>query len=331
MKKLVDLSAIYEFTLTRKFTSYEELITYFKQFSKGYFKERGYYCEEHHIIPKCAGGSDEEENLVYLDLAHHAIAHDLLYREYLAKGDKVLAQKNLNAATRIIGAYNKYLDTIPEDVIKLRCSIKQDSIDFYTANPQFKGFKYVTDGNVSKRIHPNDLEVFLKDNPTFRIGRAFNNGAGSIWVTDGEQSIVVKQEDIETFFKEHPTWKRGMGKTKKHTFKNPTGTMPPTTLGKIWVHKGTKRKNILPEELSTYEKEGWIKGSGNSKTNLGKKTIHKENEMMNVPIEDLEKWLSQGWELGRTEDFKNNLREAALKSWAIRKSQNQTQGQDALK
>ena len=331
MKKLVDLSNVSEFTLTRKFNSYEELIAYFKQFPKSYYKEKGYYCEEHHILPKCAGGTDEMENLIYLDLAHHAIAHDLLYREYLAKGDKVLAQKNLNAATRIIGAYNKYLDTIPEDVIRLRCSIEQDSIDFYTANPQFKGFKYVTDGKVSKRIHPNDLETFLKNNPTFRIGRVFNNGAGSIWATDGEQSIVVKQEDIETFFKEHPTWKRGMGKTREHKFKNPTGAMLPTTLGKIWVHKGTERKNILPEELSTYEKEGWIKGSGNSKTNLGKKTIHKENEMKNVPVEDLEKWLSQGWELGASDLFKENNKKAAVKRWDSRKRKIQIQSQGVLK
>lgn len=38
----------------------------------------GEYKERHHIIPKCMGGSDDEENLVDLLLREHIIAHKLL-------------------------------------------------------------------------------------------------------------------------------------------------------------------------------------------------------------------------------------------------------------
>ena len=38
----------------------------------------GEYKEQHHIIPKCMGGSDDEENLVDLLLREHVIAHKLL-------------------------------------------------------------------------------------------------------------------------------------------------------------------------------------------------------------------------------------------------------------
>jgi hypothetical protein len=36
--------------------------------------------ERHHVIPKCMGGSNREENLVYLTAKEHFIAHKLLVR-----------------------------------------------------------------------------------------------------------------------------------------------------------------------------------------------------------------------------------------------------------
>lgn len=38
------------------------------------------YCEEHHIIPKCLGGSDESDNLVKLSAREHFVAHLLLHK-----------------------------------------------------------------------------------------------------------------------------------------------------------------------------------------------------------------------------------------------------------
>ena len=40
------------------------------------------YCEKHHIIPKCMGGTDELENLVLLPAKAHYIAHLLLCKIY---------------------------------------------------------------------------------------------------------------------------------------------------------------------------------------------------------------------------------------------------------
>lgn len=37
------------------------------------------YCEKHHFIPKCMGGTNESWNLVYLTAKEHFIAHHLLY------------------------------------------------------------------------------------------------------------------------------------------------------------------------------------------------------------------------------------------------------------
>lgn len=39
------------------------------------------YSERHHIVPRCIGGTDDEENLIYLTLKEHFIAHKLLHEE----------------------------------------------------------------------------------------------------------------------------------------------------------------------------------------------------------------------------------------------------------
>jgi hypothetical protein len=40
------------------------------------------YVEKHHIVPKCMGGSNAKDNLVYLTAREHFLAHRLLVRIY---------------------------------------------------------------------------------------------------------------------------------------------------------------------------------------------------------------------------------------------------------
>lgn len=40
------------------------------------------YCEEHHIVPRCLGGSDDKSNLVKLTPEEHYVAHQLLVKLY---------------------------------------------------------------------------------------------------------------------------------------------------------------------------------------------------------------------------------------------------------
>ena len=42
----------------------------------------GVYIEKHHIIPKCMGGSDSDDNLVKLTAEEHFVAHQLLVKIY---------------------------------------------------------------------------------------------------------------------------------------------------------------------------------------------------------------------------------------------------------
>ena len=58
--------------------TYDEFINNIKNVRENtYFK----HSERHHIIPRCIGGTDEEENLIYLTYREHFIAHKLLAEE----------------------------------------------------------------------------------------------------------------------------------------------------------------------------------------------------------------------------------------------------------
>ncbi len=59
---------------------YDQLIS--KAQSENRKKNFGVYYENHHITPKCMGGSDEQANLILLTAREHFLAHWLLYRIY---------------------------------------------------------------------------------------------------------------------------------------------------------------------------------------------------------------------------------------------------------
>lgn len=49
------------------------------------------YSERHHVVPKCIGGEDTEENLVDLTPEEHFLAHQLLVKMYPGAGKLVFA------------------------------------------------------------------------------------------------------------------------------------------------------------------------------------------------------------------------------------------------
>lgn len=71
--------------------------------------------EEHHILPKCMGGSDEKDNLILLTTAEHFKAHVLLSRAYPKNGKLALA------CVRMMDSWQgKQLDLIAEEFAEIR-------------------------------------------------------------------------------------------------------------------------------------------------------------------------------------------------------------------
>lgn len=64
------------------------------------------YCERHHILPKSVGGSDAEDNLVWLTAREHLIAHRLWVRFESDKISRRKAQSALWAMVTMRGKDN---------------------------------------------------------------------------------------------------------------------------------------------------------------------------------------------------------------------------------
>lgn len=65
------------------------------------FRERpDCYCEKHHIVPKCLGGTNEESNLVILTAREHFIVHHLLYKIYPNNNKIFFALSAMNMVKR---------------------------------------------------------------------------------------------------------------------------------------------------------------------------------------------------------------------------------------
>ena len=61
------------------------------------------YKEEHHIIPKCAGGTNDKWNRIYLSVREHMLAHKLLkragYPDHTTSDDETSV---ISAAVRVL-------------------------------------------------------------------------------------------------------------------------------------------------------------------------------------------------------------------------------------
>jgi hypothetical protein len=78
---------------------YDELIKKYGRTEK----PEGIYTEGHHVTPKSMGGSDENENIVYLTAKEHYIAHFLLWKLY-RNTEMAYAFRLMNANRGILGS-----------------------------------------------------------------------------------------------------------------------------------------------------------------------------------------------------------------------------------
>ena len=143
----------------------------------------GEYKEQHHIIPKCMGGSDDEENLVDLLLREHVIAHKLLAdiypgcddvqyafwmmcncREY----DDVVTPVEYEAARKIFSENHPMKN--PEVAAKAGKTLKE----YYENNPEARETKskalkeYYENNPEARETKSKALKEYYENNPEAR-------------------------------------------------------------------------------------------------------------------------------------------------------------------
>lgn len=89
--------------------TYTEFINSIKESRENKWFE---YSERHHVIPRCLGGSDDEDNLIYLTYREHFIAHKLLMEENPNNRDLILAVHLMS--------FNEEREVTPEEYAEAR-------------------------------------------------------------------------------------------------------------------------------------------------------------------------------------------------------------------
>jgi hypothetical protein len=111
-------------------------------------------------------------------------------------------------------------------------------------------------------------------------GWAFGGSeSGTIWVNDGEKTRKVDPSSIPK------GWERGR-----------LDFAP--TRGHLWIHLGNRAKVIPPEEVSTYEGQGWALGFPPLMRGLIWLRSPETEERCRVRPEEVSKYVDEGWVLG---------------------------------
>lgn len=102
------------------------------QLNRENIKDKDNYQERHHIIPKCMGGSNDEENLIYLYPQEHYYAHSLLAKE---NPENI----PLNQAWFLIAHENKELEISAEDYAIMKINFSKAQSEFFSGvnNPMY--------------------------------------------------------------------------------------------------------------------------------------------------------------------------------------------------
>ena len=238
---------------------------------RGRFNCEG-YCERHHIVPRCMGGGDEEDNLIDLYAREHFEAHRILALENPHNKSLTYAWWCMSVLTNKDTMMRETLSAKEYEEVKQIYSKLQSEREISEdtrkkISDTMKGRKY----DLSRRQH---ISESLKDNPNVGI-------VGLITIYKNQEIKRVQQVELpkyiddgwilgrppmsqetkdkisrgnkgkDNFFKGK---KRGC-QTKEHTYK-----CTAYKKGQIHINNGIVSKMINKEDFEKYEQQGFVRG-----------------------------------------------------------------------
>jgi len=132
------------------------------------------YKEKHHIIPRCLGGKDDKENLVWLTAREHFICHFLLTKIY--NRETIEWYKMVNAFLMMkcnSVLQERYFNSRLYDTLRNKFSLLQSKKQKGEGNSQFGTIWMFNDKlRKNKKVPKNDLEKLINDG--WKKGRKLN-------------------------------------------------------------------------------------------------------------------------------------------------------------
>lgn len=251
-------------------------------------KHQGIYYEEHHIVPKCLGGTNDPENLVLFTAREHFIAHWLLTKIYPNEPSIIFAfnsfSMKLHGATNHIGQIDSYSTSrnYERARIKIVELMKTDINPFREYNKSLFDTTYVNNGIISKRIKKTELQKYMD----------------SGWVR-GRIKFKRIKPTAET--------RQKMSKSKKGRPAN-QGSIDFFKNNKhYWISKDGKTKQIFEKDLQKYLDDGWVRGRHILRNIQPNEICYmtKNSLIVQAPIDWKNTYLKYGWNECTERDYKN--------------------------
>lgn len=149
------------------------------------------YAENHHIIPKCMSGTDDECNITRLTTREHYLAHWLLYKIYptnwkISNAFFWMATENKKNNRRITSRqYDR-----AKIAMSLNCSARMHSV----GNPMYKE---IARAKISEQMKGdnNPMRRYPERNHVLNGGLTPSMGDAK-WYTDGKKSKYFRPGDV---------------------------------------------------------------------------------------------------------------------------------------
>ncbi len=272
--------------------TYEDLINNAKKECRQ--RGTGIYFENHHIIPRCMNGTDDNTNLILLTAREHFVAHWLLVKIYpdnfkliYALNSFALTNSGRRSGCSHLYKYARelYIQALKHDDVWKRKMAKSLSELIWVKNEKTGD---------CLRIHKNSLDSFL-----------------SLGYTNGrfiKHRISPSKETREKISKSHK------GKTCTTEQKQ---VLSQNGKNKVWICNGIENKHIQKEELEIYLNCGWNRGRLKNANSFGKTRnrvqLTKDGCYKYAKPEDVDDLLFAGWVRGsplighHQTDFQRNI------------------------
>ena len=191
------------------------------------------YTENHHITPRCMGGTDDSDNLVRLTPEEHYVAHQLLVRIYPDNHKLVYAAMMMCANRKGNKVYGW---------LRKRLSLSQKLNTLGTQNSQF-GTKWVHRNGKAIKINGEELTQFLDEG--WSLGRSEKAVKIPVLRPEGVYSekynwILQEEDQIISEFDSHKSINRILS---KRGFKNREGNQILSVWLKSKGREPLKRRN----------------------------------------------------------------------------------------
>lgn len=110
------------------------------------------YCEKHHVLPKCMGGTNDPENIVKLTPEEHFVAHQLLVKIHPDNHSLALAASKMCVSSRMTsGRMGRKM----YGWVRRRHAKSMSYFQSNKRNSQY-GSRWITDGTENKKLLPGE-------------------------------------------------------------------------------------------------------------------------------------------------------------------------------